>query len=113
VSISDGSGGYSGISPCNKRNSEVLLKLVKKINPDIIYVLHECGLYGLFLNSIRPFKTSTVLDKFYDKCGTPIVTTFHTSIYFKHWMRLRNIKEKGKDNDYKILLALQILATFY
>lgn len=31
VSSSDGSGDYTGISPCNKRNSEVLLKLVKKL----------------------------------------------------------------------------------
>ncbi len=100
VSSSDGSGDYSGISPCNKRNSEVLLKLAKKINPDIIHVQHEFGLYGLFLNSIRPSKTSTGLDKFYDECETPIVTTFHTSMYFKQWMRLRNIKEKGNDKDY-------------
>ena len=100
VSSSDGSGDYSGISPCNKRNSEVLLKLTKKINPDIIHVQHEFGLYGLFLNSLRPSKTSTGLDKFYDECETPIVTTFHTSMYFKQWMRLRNIKEKGNDKDY-------------
>jgi glycosyltransferase involved in cell wall biosynthesis len=100
VSSSDGSGDYSGISPCNKRNSEVLLKLAKKINPDIIHVQHEFGLYGLFLNSLRPSKTFTGLDKFYDECKTPIVTTFHTSMYFKQWMRLRNIKEKGNDKDY-------------
>jgi glycosyltransferase involved in cell wall biosynthesis len=100
VSSSDGSGDYSGISPFNKRNSDVLLKLVKKINPDIIHVQHEFGLYGFFFNSLRPSKTSTGLDKFYDECKTPIVTTFHTSMYFKQWMQLRNIKEKGNDNDY-------------
>ena len=100
VSSSDGSGDYSGILPCNKRNSEVLLKLVKKINPDIIHVQHEFGLYGFFFNSLRPSKTFTGLDKFYDECKTPIVTTFHTSMYFKQWMRLRNIKEKGNDKDY-------------
>ena len=100
VSSSDGSGDYTGILPCNKRNSEVLLKLVKKINPDIIHVQHEFGLYGFFFNSLRPSKTFTGLDKFYDECETPIVTTFHTSMYFKQWMRLRNIKEKGNDKDY-------------
>ena len=100
VSSSDGSGDYTGILPCNKRNSEVLLKLVKKINPDIIHVQHEFGLYGFFFNSLRPSKTFTGLDKFYDECKTPIVTTFHTSMYFKQWMRLRNIKEKGNDKDY-------------
>jgi glycosyltransferase involved in cell wall biosynthesis len=100
VSSSDGSGDYTGILPCNKRNSEVLLKLVKKINPNIIHVQHEFGLYGFFFNSLRPSKTFTGLDKFYDECQTPIVTTFHTSMYFKQWMRLRNIKEKGNDKDY-------------
>jgi len=100
VSSSDGSGDYTGILPCNKRNSEVLLKLVKKINPDIIHVQHEFGLYGFFFNSLMPSKTFTGLDKFYDECKTPIVTTFHTSMYFKQWMRLRNIKEKGNDKDY-------------
>ena len=100
VSSSDGSGDYSGILPNNKCNSEVLLKLVKEINPDIIHVQHEFGLYGLFLNSLRPSKTSTGLDKFYNDCKTPIVTTFHTSMYFKQWMQLRNIKEKENDKDY-------------
>jgi glycosyltransferase involved in cell wall biosynthesis len=100
VSSSDGSGDYTGILPCNKRNSEVLLKLVKKINPDIIHVQHEFGLYGFFFNSLRPSKTFTGLDRFYNECKTPIVTTFHTSMYFKQWMRLRNIKEKGNDKDY-------------
>ena len=38
VSSSNGSGDYKGISPHNKDNSEVLLKLVKEINPDIVHV---------------------------------------------------------------------------
>ena len=41
VSSSDGSGDYSGILPCNKRNSEVLLKLVKKINPDMCRIAYS------------------------------------------------------------------------
>jgi hypothetical protein len=38
VSSSDGSGDYKGISPHNKDNAEILLKLVKEIKPDIIHV---------------------------------------------------------------------------
>lgn len=106
VSSTDGSGDYKGISPNNKNNSELLLKLVKEIKPNIIHVQHEFGLYGFFLNSLRPSKTSTGLDKFYDKCKTPIVTTFHTSMYFKQWMKLINIKEKGNDKDYLRLYSL-------
>jgi len=100
VSSSDGTGDYKGISPHNKDNSEILLKLVKEIKPDIVHVQHEFGLYGFFLNSLRPSKSSTGLDEFYDECTIPIVTTFHTSMYFKQWMQLVNIKEKGNDNDY-------------
>ena len=100
VSSSDGTGDYKGISPHNKDNSEILLKLVKEIKPDIVHVQHEFGLYGFFLNSLRPSKSSTGLDEFYDECTIPIVTTFHTSMYFKQWMQLINIKEKGNDNDY-------------
>jgi glycosyltransferase involved in cell wall biosynthesis len=51
VSSSDGSGDYKGISPHNKDNAEILLKLVKEIKPDIIHVQDEFGLYGFFLNS--------------------------------------------------------------
>ncbi len=100
VSSSDGSGDYKGISPHNKDNSELLLKLVKEIKPDIVHVQHEFGLYGFFLNSLRPSKSSTGLDEFYDKCMIPIVTTFHTSMHFRQWMQLINIKEKGNNNDY-------------
>ena len=35
VSSSDGSGDYKGISPYNKNNSELLLKLVKETDPDM------------------------------------------------------------------------------
>ncbi len=38
VSSSDGSGDYKGISPHNKDNSEILLKLVKEIKPDTVHV---------------------------------------------------------------------------
>ena len=106
VSSSDGSGDYRGISPYNKNNSELLLKTVKEIDPDIVHVQHEFGLYGFYLNSIRPSKTSTGLDKFYDKCKAPIVTTFHTSMYFRQWMRLLNIKERGSDKDILRLYSL-------
>lgn len=106
VSSSDGSGDYNGISPYNKDNSDLLLKLVKEIEPDIVHVQHEFGLYGFYLNSLRPSKTSTGLDKFYDKCETPIVTTFHTSMYFRQWMKLINIKERGNDKNILRLYSL-------
>lgn len=106
VSSSQGSGDYNGISPHKINNSGVLLNLVKEIEPDIVHVQHEFGLYGFFLDSLRPSKTSTGLDEFYNKCQRPIVTTFHTSMYFKQWMRLRNIKEKDNDKDLLRIITL-------
>jgi glycosyltransferase involved in cell wall biosynthesis len=95
VSDSHGSGDYHGLSPHNKQNSEVLLNLVQKCKPDIVHIQHEHGLYGFYLNPLYPPKTSTGLDKFYDKCTIPIVTTFHTSMHFKQWMQLINTKESN------------------
>jgi glycosyltransferase involved in cell wall biosynthesis len=106
VSGSEGSGDYKGISPYNKNNSELLLKLVKEIKPDIVHLQHEFGLYGFFMNPLLPSKTSTGLDKFYDECETPIVTTFHTSMYLRQWMKLMNIREKGNENDFLRLYSL-------
>lgn len=100
VSSSEGSGDYKGISPYNTNNSELLLKLVKDVQPDIVHLQHEFGLYGFFMNPVLPSKTSTGLDKFYGECKTPIVTTFHTSMYFKQWMKLINLRDKGNDKDY-------------
>ncbi len=56
--------------------------------------------YGFYLNPLRPSKTSIGLDKFYDECQTPLVTTFHISMNFKQWMKLINIKERGNDKDF-------------
>lgn len=103
---SHGSGDFSGISPFNnKDNSQVLLKLVQDIKPDIVHVQHEHGLYGFNLNPILPSKTSTGLDSFYDVCSVPVVTTFHTSMRFKQWMQLVNTKE-ADDHGYMDKLKL-------
>ena len=106
VSGSDGSGEYKGISPNNYNNSELLLKFVKEIESDIVHIQHEFGLYGFFMNPLLPSKAWTGLDEFYNKCKTPIVTTFHTSMYFRQWMRLINIKERGNDKDFLRLYSL-------
>ena len=104
VSDSHGSGDYHGLTPRNKQNSELLLNIVQECKPDIIHIQHEHGLYGFYLNPLYPLKTSTGLDKFYDKCTIPIVTTFHTSMNFKQWMQLINTKERNS----KDILRLHI-----
>ena len=59
-----------------------------------------------FMHPLRPSKTSTGLDKFYNECKIPIVTTFHTSMYFNQWKKLVNIKERGSDKDFLRIYSL-------
>ncbi|MBA3749950.1 MAG: glycosyltransferase family 4 protein [Nitrosopumilus sp.] len=95
LSNSDGLGDYTGLSPYNKKNSGVLYDLVQKLNPDIVHIQHEHGLIGFDMNPFFPNKTKTGLDKFYFMSKVPIVSTFHTSYNFKHWMQ--SIIIEGKD----------------
>ena len=83
-----GIGDFAGISPTNKSNSDVLLDIVKKINPDLVHVQYEHGLYGLKLDAINPKKTHTTIDSFYEKSPVPVITTFHSAYTFRQWMKL-------------------------
>ena len=73
-----GSGEFSGISPINIYTSEILLQIVDEIKPDIVHVQFDPGLYGLRFDPKHPKKACSYIDKFYYKCNTPIVTTFHS-----------------------------------
>ena len=83
-----GSGQFFGLSPNNPHNSDVLLRIVEEIRPDIVHVQYEPGLYGLVLDPINPRNTHTNIDLFYDKCEVPIVTTFHSAYTFRQWLSL-------------------------
>ena len=84
----DGNGDYNGISPKNQDNSKVLLNIVKEVEPDIVHVQYEHGLYGIHLDPIYPSRTHTNIELFYRECTVPIVTTFHSAYTFTQWMRL-------------------------
>jgi glycosyltransferase involved in cell wall biosynthesis len=84
----EGAGDLKGISPSNQNNSEVLLRLVRETKPDLVHIQYEHGLYGIHLDPINPRKTSTNIERFYQECETPIVTTFHSAYTFKQWMKL-------------------------
>jgi glycosyltransferase involved in cell wall biosynthesis len=89
-----GKGDFSGLSPTNKQNSEVILKIVSEINPDIVHVQFEPGMYGLSLDPINRANSGTYIDSFYLKCKTPIVTTFHSGYNFVEWMSLSFVVRK-------------------
>jgi hypothetical protein len=88
ASNEEGDGDFSGIAAANNENYRALLKIVDEIQPDIVCIQCEHGLYGLVLDQLNPNKTRTNIDLFYDLCNIPIVTTFHTSFYFKQWMKI-------------------------
>lgn len=80
---------YSGISQHNPGNSGVLLELVDNSRPDLVHIRYEPGLYGLKLDMLKPRKSSTNIDTFYDRCRVPIITTFHSAYPFRQWMSWR------------------------
>ncbi|MGN6560800.1 MAG: hypothetical protein ACTHJ2_09780, partial [Candidatus Nitrosocosmicus sp.] len=95
LSSFEGNGDYKGISPFEENNSEIINDIVQKINPDIVHIQHEQGLYNFKLHPLLPSKSKTSIDKFYSICKVPIVSTFHTSYDFKTWMQ--SILINGKD----------------
>jgi glycosyltransferase involved in cell wall biosynthesis len=86
-----GDGDFSGISPTNKENSEVLLQLVDKIKPDIVHIQFEGAFYGLVLQAKGATKSGTYIDTFYSKCDVPIVTTIFSAFSFSDWMEMYKI----------------------
>jgi glycosyltransferase involved in cell wall biosynthesis len=83
----DGRGEFTGISPSNERNSDVLLKIVEEQSrPDVVHVQFEPGLYGLMLDPAKLSASRTFIDDFYYRCKVPIVTTFHSAYTLREWI---------------------------
>lgn len=83
-----GDGDFSGLDTLNKENSDVLLRIVKELRPDLVHVQLEHGLYGLNFGSAKNFRMQTNIDKFYEICQVPIITTFHSAYPMRQWTRL-------------------------
>src|SRR5436309_5443195 len=109
-----GGGQFFGLSPNNARNSDVLLRIVEKIHPDIVHVQYEPGLYGLELDPINPKNTNTNIDSFYDKCDVPIVTTFHSAYTVRQWLSLiASLELESLDRMGKTRLLLRSVKEFW
>ena len=107
-----GAGDFSGLRSNNKYNSDILLELVDKLHFDIVHVQYEPGLYGLKLSSLNPKNTSTNIDTFYDKCGIPIITTFHSAYTFRQWMNLA-VRVRNKETENRILTNINMLFSYW
>jgi glycosyltransferase involved in cell wall biosynthesis len=110
-----GKGEFSGLSPTNLKNSDVLLEIVDKIKPDVVHVQFEPGMYGLTIDPKDPRKSGTYIDQFYTRCKAPIVTTFHSGYYtLIQWMSQASlIKKSGRLGRLGIPLRLLIRSWKY
>ena len=107
-----GNGNFSGLSPSNKDNSEVVLKVASEIKPDVIHIQFEPGLYGLQpFNAFNPKSSKTYIDSLYHKCKLPIITTFHSTYSFREWMsQALTIKKTGRIGKWGIPLRFMVKA---
>ena len=110
-----GKGEFSGLSPTNMKNSDVLLEIVDKIKPDVVHVQFEPGMYGLIIDPKNPRKSGTYIDQFYTRCKAPITTTFHSGYYtLIQWMSQASlIKRSGRLGRLGIPLRLLIRSWKY
>jgi glycosyltransferase involved in cell wall biosynthesis len=114
-----GSGEFSGLSPENPENSNILLEIVERTKPDLVHVQYEHGLYGLRLDPLNPKKTSTNIDLFYKSCQIPIVTTFHSAYPLKQWFNLiTSLKDSSNQNMLRkfsknVILYWKMLLNYY
>ena len=109
VCSKEGDGQFSGISPKNKQNSEVLLKIVNEAKPDVVHVQFEPGMYGLLLDMKDPRNSGTYIDAFYRQCKVPIVTTFHTGFSLGQWLNHASlVKKTGRTGKLGIPLRASI-----
>ncbi len=92
-----GKGNFSGLSPKNIQNSQALLNITSELQPDIVHIQFEPGLYGLVLDVRDPRKSGTYIDSFYHQCKIPIITTFHTGYTLRQWLSHASVvKKTGK-----------------
>lgn len=87
-----GNGDFFGLDPSNQSNSYIILNVIDKLNPDVVHIQLEHGLYGLkqkFRNNSN--KSITNIEYFYEKCPIPIITTFHSAYPFRQWLKLSKL----------------------
>jgi glycosyltransferase involved in cell wall biosynthesis len=117
-----GDGDFFGLDPSNQSNSHVILNVIDKLNPDVVHIQLEHGLYGLkqkFRNNSN--KSITNIEYFYEKCSIPIITTFHSAYPFRQWLKIskllynqENYVNTNSINPFKKIKEFMIsLSTYY
>jgi hypothetical protein len=69
--------------------------ILSQVNPDIIHIQFEPGLYGLSFDNKNSRNSMTYLDLFYKKNkNIPIVTTFHSGYKLTQWLSAASLIRK-------------------
>jgi glycosyltransferase involved in cell wall biosynthesis len=84
------------------KNSQHLLDLVKELNPDVVNIQYERGLYEADTtvgHIIKRVINGSTLDKFYKMCPISIVSTLHTVLpyaEYQEYVKERALRKEGR-----------------
>jgi glycosyltransferase involved in cell wall biosynthesis len=94
---------YHGIiKKGDRKNSDRLLHLVRKLKPDIVNIQYERGLYEsdvTISHMIRRVLYGSTLHKFYEQCPVPTISTLHTVFpydEYQPYIKERALRKEGR-----------------
>ena len=86
----------------DKRNSDRLLQIVSEIQPDVVNIQYERGLYEVDTTIRHTFWRlvhGSTLDRFYKMCPAPTVSTLHTVFprdEYRDYIKDRALRKEGR-----------------
>ena len=86
----------------DKRNSDRILQVVSEINPDVVNIQYERGLYEVDTTIRHTFWRllhGSTLDRFYRICPVPTVSTLHTVFpqdEYRAYVKDRALRQEGR-----------------
>src|SRR5215212_11330898 len=86
----------------DKRNSDRILQVVSEINPDVVNIQYERGLYEVDTTIRHTFWRlvhGSTLDRFYRMCPVPTVSTLHTVFpqdEYSAYVKDRALRKEGR-----------------
>ncbi|MDQ3967588.1 MAG: glycosyltransferase, partial [Thermoproteota archaeon] len=86
----------------DKRNSDRLLQVVSEIQPDVVNIQYERGLYEVDTTIRHTFWRlvhGSTLDRFYKMCPAPTVSTLHTVFpqdEYRAYIKDRALRKEGR-----------------